>query len=72
MERLYAKGGRKKAASDRRCLTLPERTGYVFRNTTGGQLTQPTLTAYWKEVKARAGLNIDFYLATNHAGVARR
>ena len=26
----------------------------MFRNKTGGQLTAPTLTAYWKEVRARA------------------
>ena len=49
-------------------LTLPERKGFVFRNKTGGQLTQPTLTAYWKEVKARARLDFDFYLATKHYG----
>jgi integrase len=47
-------------------LTLPERDGLVFRNKTGGQLTQPTLTAYWKEVKARARLDFDFYMATKH------
>ena len=26
----------------------------MFRNKTGGQLTAPTLTAYWKEVRARS------------------
>jgi hypothetical protein len=49
-------------------LSLPERSGLVFRNKTGGQLTQPTLTAYWKEVKARAGLEFDWYHATKHHG----
>jgi hypothetical protein len=49
-------------------LTLPERDGLVFRNKSGEQLTQPTLTAYWKEVKARAGLEHDWYLATKHYG----
>jgi integrase len=49
-------------------LTLPERDGLVFRNKSGDQLTQPTLTAYWKEVKARAGLEHDWYLATKHYG----
>ncbi len=43
--------------------------GLVFRNKTGGQLTAPTLTAYWKEVRARARLDHDFYLATKHFGV---
>jgi integrase len=43
--------------------------GFVFRNKTGGQLTAPTLTAYWKEVRARAHLDHDFYLATKHYGV---
>ncbi len=43
--------------------------GLVFRNKTGGQLTAPTLTAYWKEVRARSRPNHDFYLATKHYGV---
>jgi integrase len=43
--------------------------GLVFRNKTGGQLTAPTLTAYWKEVRARARLDHDFYIATKHYGV---
>jgi len=34
--------------------------GLVFRNKTGGQLTAPTLTAYWKEVRARSRLDHDF------------
>jgi integrase len=42
--------------------------GLVFRNRTGGQLTPPTLTAYWKEVRARARLGLDFYAATKHYG----
>jgi integrase len=29
--------------------------GLVFRNKSGGQLTAPTLTAYWKEVRAALG-----------------
>ena len=32
-------------------------------------LTPPTLTAYWKEVCARARLDHDFYVATKHYGV---
>jgi integrase len=43
--------------------------GLVFRNKTGGQLTAPTVTAYWKEVRARARLDHDFYMATKHYGV---
>jgi integrase len=43
--------------------------GLVFRNKTGRPLTAPTLTAYWKEVRARARLEPDFYVATQHYGV---
>jgi hypothetical protein len=32
-------------------------------------VTAPTLTAYWKEVRARARLDHDFYVATKHYGV---
>ena len=42
--------------------------GLVFRNKTGGQLTAPTLTAYWKEVRARSRVNRDFYTSTKHYG----
>jgi integrase len=42
--------------------------GLVFRNKTGGQLAAPTLTAYWKEVRARSRLDCDFYTATKHYG----
>jgi integrase len=47
-------------------LTLPERHGYVFVSKTGKRLAAPTLTAYWGQVRARAGLEHDFYLATKH------
>jgi integrase len=52
-------------------VTLPgyNAHGLVFRNKTGGQLTAPTLTAYWKEVRAGARLDRDFYLATKHYSV---
>jgi integrase len=43
--------------------------GLVFRNKTGGQLTAPTLTAYWKEVRARSRIDLDFYTCTKHYGV---
>lgn len=43
--------------------------GLVFRNKTGGQLTAPTLTAYWKEVRARSRIQRDFYTCTKHYGV---
>jgi integrase len=48
---------------------LPERTGYVFRSKRGKQLSQPTMSGYWAQVLARAGLDFDFYLATKHYGV---
>jgi integrase len=41
----------------------------VFRSKAGKRLSQPTLTAYWAQVRARAGLEHDFYLATKHLGV---
>jgi hypothetical protein len=50
-------------------LALTEREGLVFRNKTGGQLTQLTLTAYWKEVKARARASTSTWrLSTTAAG----
>ena len=53
-------------------LRQPTRTlPLVFVNKTGGRLTQPTLGAYWAQVKARAGLEHDFYLATKHMSVHR-
>lgn len=41
----------------------------VFVSKTGKQLTAPTVCQYWALVKARAGLDFDFYLATKHFGV---
>jgi integrase len=38
----------------------------VFRAKRGGRLSQPTLSGYWGQVLARAGLDFDFYLATKH------
>jgi integrase len=43
--------------------------GFVFRNKSGGQLTEPTLTAYWKEVRARSRIDRDFYSCSKHYGV---
>jgi integrase len=43
--------------------------GVVFPNKTGGPLTAPTMSAYWKEVRARAGVDVEFYVATKHYGV---
>lgn len=43
--------------------------GLVFSNKTGGQLTEPTLTAYWREVRARSRIDCDFYTASKHYGV---
>jgi hypothetical protein len=44
-------------------------TGLVFTNKTGGRLTEPTWTSYWKEIKARGRDEADFYTATKHHGV---
>ena len=41
----------------------------MFRNKTGGQLTAPTLTAYWKEVRARARARPRLLHRTKHYGV---
>jgi hypothetical protein len=35
---------------------------------TGRPLSQPTLSGYWAQVKARAELDFDFYHATKHYG----
>ena len=50
-------------------LLLPEREGIVFRSKRGKRLSQPTLSGYWSQVLARAGLDCPFYLATKHYGV---
>jgi integrase len=50
-------------------LTLPRDGGYVFCSITGRRLSQPTLSGYWGKVKARSGLDFDFYHATKHYGV---
>jgi integrase len=42
----------------------------VFRSKAGKRLSQPTLTAYWDKVRARAALEHDFYLSSKHYGVA--
>ena len=43
----------------------------MFLSKTGRRLSQPTLSGYWSQVKAAAGLeaDFDFYLATKHYGV---
>ena len=43
--------------------------GLVFVSKTGKRLTAPTMCQYWALVRARAGLDFDFYLATKHRGV---
>jgi hypothetical protein len=43
--------------------------GLIFLSKEGKRLSQPTLTGYWAQVKARAGLEFDFYHATKHYGV---
>ena len=41
----------------------------MFRAKRGGRLSQPTLSGYWAQVKAAAGVHFDFYLATKHYAV---
>lgn len=41
----------------------------VFTSKEGRPLSQATLSGYWGKVKARSGLDFDFYHATKHYGV---
>ena len=50
-------------------LSRAKSSDLVFRSKQGKQLTAPTVCQYWKEVKARARLDFDLYLATKHYGV---
>jgi integrase len=51
-------------------LRQPTRAGeLVLRSKDGRRLSQPTLSGYWAQVKAAAGLRFDFYLATKQYGV---
>jgi hypothetical protein len=43
----------------------------VFVSKRGKRLSAPALSLYWAQVKARASLDFDFYLATKHYGVHR-
>jgi integrase len=43
----------------------------VFASKTGKRLSAPTLTGYWAQVKAAAGLDFDFYMVTKHLSVHR-
>jgi integrase len=47
-------------------LSLPERHGTVFVSKTGRRMAAATLTSYWNQVLARAGLEHGFYVATKH------
>lgn len=47
-------------------LGQPRDRALVFANKRGGMLSQETLSRYWGLVRARAGLDFDFYLATKH------
>jgi hypothetical protein len=50
-------------------LRQPTRSGQlVFRSKTGNRLSQPTVSGYWGQVTAKAGL-FDLYLASKHYGV---
>jgi integrase len=51
-------------------LRQPTRSGeLVFLSKRGERLSQPTMSGYWAQVKAKAGLDFDFYLASKHYGV---
>jgi integrase len=52
-------------------LGLSSRTegGLVFRSKMGKRMSEPVLSGYWAQVKARADLDFDFYLATKHFAV---
>lgn len=50
-------------------LVLPQDRELVFLSKTGKRLSQPTISGYWAQVKARAGLDFDLYHATKHYGV---
>ncbi len=43
----------------------------VFASKTGTRLSQPTLTGYWAQVRAKAGLDFAFYVVTKHLAVHR-
>lgn len=43
--------------------------GLIFLSKQGKRLSQATLSGYWAQVKAAAGLDFDFYHATKHYGV---
>jgi integrase len=50
-------------------LGQPRTSSLVFTAKRGGRLSQSTLSGYWGQVLARAGLDFDFYLATKHYAV---
>jgi hypothetical protein len=41
----------------------------VFASKWGERLTATNCAKYWAKVKAAAGLDFEFYLATKHSGV---
>ncbi len=47
----------------------PNDAGLIFLSKEGKRLSQATLSGYWAQVKAAAGLDFDFYHATKHYGV---
>ena len=40
-----------------------------FTSKTGKRMAQSTLSGYWSQVRAKAGVDFEFYLATKHYGV---
>jgi integrase len=47
-------------------LCLPHRDGLVFRSKGGKRLSSPTVGRYWHAVCARAGLDVELYVACKH------
>ena len=50
-------------------INLHQDDNLVFQSIDGHRLSQSTMSGYWGKIKARAGLEFDFYLATKHWAV---
>ena len=60
---------RSRYSRKRALLSLPERSGVVFRSKRAEPMSQPRLTGYWSQISAASGLQDDFYGVTKHCGV---
>lgn len=52
-------------------VSLPHVSQYVFVSKRGNRLSQSALSIYWAAVRAKAGVDKDFYLVTKHMCVHR-